>query len=225
MISETLYVARCLTQIAIGIHGTEGLGSKKIVQGLSEVGLDSEPDLRAADATFEEGYAHARDARNGPSFADSLAPTLEEKILAEHRLPVQNEYGMMSVEKNLEGEASELSRSAPGKARVDSGHLSGAPTGPSLVPEADTQLPQVRVGKKDADAEPPRARTLRKQLSTKPGQSSWTILTPKPKYDANSFEDPVSDKFWTDIWVACAVHNVSRLCIPRNVVANMQLPL
>ena len=209
----------------LGVHDTEGLGSKKIVQGLSNVGFDSEPDLHAADATLEERYAGTRDARNGSSFADSLVPTLEEKILAEHRLPVQNEYGMMFVDKSPEGGAPELSRSAPGKATIDSRHLSGAPTGSSFAPEMDTQPLQTRVGKRDADAEPLRARTLRKQLSAKPGQSPWTVLTPKPKYDANSFEDPISDEFWTDIWVACAVHNVSRLCVPRDVVANKQSPL
>lgn len=124
---------------------------------------------------------------------------------------------MSIAKKNLDGGASELGRSAPVKARADSGQLLGAPAGTSFAPETDTQ-PQARVGKRDSDAEAPRARTLRKQLSSKPGQSPWTILTPKPKFDADSFEDPVSDEFWTDIWVACAVHNVSRLRVPRNVV-------
>jgi phospholipase D1/2 len=192
------------------VHETEGLGSKEIVRGLNKEGLDSEPDLRAVNAIVEEKNSRTRDDKNGPSVVDSLAPTLEENSLAEHRLPVQNEHGI-SGGKNLAGGASELGRSAPGKARADSGQLSGAPAGTSLAPETDTQPPQARVGKRDSDAEVPRARTLRKQLSSKPGQSPWAILTPKPKFDANSFEDPVSDKFWKDIWVACAVHNVSRL--------------
>jgi phospholipase D1/2 len=188
---------------------------RKIDQELSKVGLENEPDLRAPDATIEERNARTRDAR---SDSDSIVPTLEEKFLAEHRLPLQNGYGM-SAEKSLEGGASELGRSVPAKAKADSGHLPGAP-GTSFAPETDSQPLQARVEKRSVDAEAPRARTLRKQLSTKPGQSPWTILTPKPKYDANSFEDPLSDKFWTDIWVACAVHNVSRLRVSRNVVAN-----
>ncbi|KAH9080301.1 phospholipase D [Lactarius deliciosus] len=148
------------------------LGSNEIAQGLGKVGLESEPDSRGVDTTV---------------FADSLVPTLEEKILAEHHLP--------------------LGRSAPAEARVDSGHPSGA----SFAAEMDTQPLQARMGKRDADAEEHKALrargTLRKQLNAKPGQSPWTLLTPKPKYDANSFEDPVSDEFWTNIWVACAVHN------------------
>ncbi|KAH9028647.1 phospholipase D [Lactarius hengduanensis] len=176
---------------AVFIHGTEDLGSKEIAQGLDKVGLESEPDSRGVDATV---------------FADSLVPTLEEKILAEHHLPVQREYGM-TVGKSLEGGALELGRSAPAEARVDSGHLSGA----SFAAEMDTQPLQARMGKRDADAEEQKALrargTLRKQPNAKPGQSPWTILTPKPKFDANSFEDPVSDEFWTNIWVACAVHN------------------
>ncbi|KAH9002804.1 phospholipase D [Lactarius hatsudake] len=173
------------------VHGTEDLGSKEITQGLGKVGLESEPDSRGVDATV---------------FADSLVPTLEEKILAEHHLPVQREYGMTDG-KSLEGGASELGRSAPAEATVDSGHLSGA----SFAAEMDTQPLQARMEKRDANAEEQKALrargTLRKQLNAKPGQSPWTILTPKPKYDANSFEDPVSDEFWTNIWVACAVHN------------------
>jgi phospholipase D1/2 len=201
------------------VHETEGLGSKEIVRGLNKEGLDSEPDLRAANATVEERNSRARDDREAPSFADSLAPTLEEKILAKHRFPDQNEHGM-SDEKNPAGGASELGRSVPAKARADSGQLSGAPTGASFAPGTDTQPPQpARAGKRDSDAEAPRARPLRKQLSSRPGQSPWTILTPKPKFDADSFEDPVSDKFWKDIWVACAVHNVSRLRVSRKVVA------
>ena len=223
MISETLYVKRCLTQSVTVVHGTEGHGSRKIDQELSEIKLENEPDLRAADATLEERNARTRDTRSDSGYADSVAPTLEEKFLAEHRLPLQNGYGT-SVEKTLEGGASEPGRSVPAKAKADSGSLPGAP-GTSFAPETDSQPLQARVEKRGVDAEAPRARTLRKQLSTKPGQSPWTILTPKPKYDANSLEDPLSDKFWTDIWVACAVHNVSRLRVSRNVIANRQLPL
>ena len=210
MISQTLYLDRCLTQNAAVVHGAEDLGS----QGLSKAGLESE---RAANATLAEKHARTREASNVPSFTDSPVPTLEEKILAEHGLPV---YGT-SVVKSPEGGASELDRGAPADARVDSRHLSGA----SFAPETDIQPLQARVGKRDADAEALRARgTLRKQLNTKPGQSSWTILTPKPKYDANSFEDPVSDEFWKDIWVACAVHNVSQR-FTEMLFANTQLPL
>jgi len=48
---------------------------------------------------------------------------------------------------------------------------------------------------------------LRKHLNAKSSQSPWTIPTPRPKYDADSFEDPICDEFWDDIWVACAAHN------------------
>ena len=204
------------------VHETEGLGSKGIVRGLNKEGLDSEPDLRTEDTTVEKKNSRTRDDRDAPSFVDSPISTLEEKTLAEHRLPVHNEHGM-SVGKNLDRGTSELGRSAPAKARTDSGQLSGAPAGKSFASETDTQPLQARVAKRDSDAEAPRARTLRKQLSSKP--SPWAILNPKPKFDANSFEDPLSDKFWKDIWVACAAHNVSRLSVPRNFVANRQLLL
>lgn len=63
---------------------------------------------------------------------------------------------------------------------------------------------------KIANAEEQRAQRARNlpRKNAKSGQSSWTVPTPKPRFDADSFEDPVCDEFWKDIWVACAAHNV-----------------
>jgi phospholipase D1/2 len=69
------------------------------------------------------------------------------------------------------------------------------------------------VGKNDNDGDEQKAQRarnlLRKYPNVKLGQPSRTVPTQKPKFDANSFEDPLSDEFWYDIWVASAVHNVS----------------
>lgn len=175
MISKTLYVDRCLTQNAAAAHGAEDLGPKN---GLSEV-MESGSDPRAADANLEERDARTHGARDAPGFADSLVPTLEEKMAEQGH--------------NLEGGASELDRSASTEARVDSRHLSSA----SVAPETDRQPLFARVGKGDDDAETLRARgTLRRpQVNTKLGQSPWTIPTPKPKYDVDSFEDPSATSF------------------------------
>lgn len=54
--------------------------------------------------------------------------------------------------------------------------------------------------------------TLRKHLNAKVGMSAWSMPTPTPKVNPNRFHDPLDDKFWKDMWVAVAVHNVS--CIP-----------
>ncbi|EMD31689.1 hypothetical protein CERSUDRAFT_59668, partial [Gelatoporia subvermispora B] len=38
----------------------------------------------------------------------------------------------------------------------------------------------------------------------------WTLPTPTPKVDPDGFEDPICDRFWKDVWLACAVHNIYR---------------
>ena len=40
-------------------------------------------------------------------------------------------------------------------------------------------------------------------------RKTWALPTPTPVVDLEGFEDPVCDGFWKNMWVACAVHNVS----------------
>ena len=64
----------------------------------------------------------------------------------------------------------------------------------------------------DADEEEEKApgtrAILRKHLTAKLGNKQWQLPTPTPHVDPYGFEDPISDAFWKDVWVACAVHNV-----------------
>lgn len=98
------------------------------------------------------------------------------------------------------------------EAKVENGQLSGVPADASSVSKMPTQPPYVHMGDNDTDAEEQKAQRarhlLRKHPNVKLGQSPRTVPTHKPRYDADSFEDPLCDEFWEDIWVACAVHNV-----------------
>lgn len=98
---------------------------------------------------------------------------------------------------------------APVAKKIENGHL---PTDAFLASKTYSQPSQVRIGKNDNDGDEQktqRTRNLpRKSPNVKLGQSSRTVPTQKPKFDANSFEDPLCDEFWEDIWVASAVHNV-----------------
>ncbi|KAI0301100.1 hypothetical protein B0F90DRAFT_1810149 [Multifurca ochricompacta] len=183
------------------IHGSEDISSKSIAQGLSNVEFGNELDARAEDATPEERQTYTRDGGKAHGFADTLIPTLEEKVVADSHQSAERAHG---VEQEKDG-------SAPAKARVSNGEPFGAPADASSAPVKDSEPPHVRMGKNDADEEEqkaPRARGfLRKHLSAKSTSSPWTVPTPKPKYDSDSFEDPVRDEFWEDIWVACAVYN------------------
>lgn len=40
-------------------------------------------------------------------------------------------------------------------------------------------------------------------------RSPWTVPTKMPKIESDDFSDPISDRFWNDIWKASAIHNVS----------------
>ena len=96
---------------------------------------------------------------------------------------------------------------APVATKVENRHL---PTDASLAPKAYSQPSQARIGKNDNDGDEQKAQRarnlLRKYPNVKLGPSPRIV--PKPKFDANSFEDPLCDEFWEDIWVASAVHNV-----------------
>lgn len=51
--------------------------------------------------------------------------------------------------------------------------------------------------------------TLRKHLNASVGFDAWNMPTATPKINPNRFHDPLDDRFWKDMWVAVAVHNVS----------------
>ena len=51
--------------------------------------------------------------------------------------------------------------------------------------------------------------TVKDNLGSRSGRKPWTVPTIKPKVGPQDFEDPISDAFWKNIWVASAVHNVS----------------
>jgi phospholipase D1/2 len=56
-------------------------------------------------------------------------------------------------------------------------------------------------------------RTQQRHLHEAKGKEPDSI--PAPYIHPDCFEDPISDEFWEDIWVACAEHNVSALSVSR----------
>ena len=93
--------------------------------------------------------------------------------------------------------------------KIENGHL---PTDASWASKTYSQPSQTRIGENDNDEDEQKAQRarylLRKYPNVKLGQSLRTVPTQRPKFDANSFEDPLCDEFWEDIWVASAAHNV-----------------
>jgi phospholipase D1/2 len=109
--------------------------------------------------------------------------------------------------------------SASREARVENGELYGAPADASRDSKTDDQPPHAVSGKNDATETEEKAvharAEIRKHLSTKFNPKTWTLSTPTPKVDPHGFEDPISDEFWKKVWMASAVHNVSRIHLVR----------
>lgn len=160
------------------------------------------------DLDPQKGGNYTHDSGKLPYSPHTLAPTLEEKVEAEHQPPTgcaDGEISDESVEREMQG----VSGSAPVATKFEDGRL---PKDASLASKTYSQSSHARIGKNENDGDEQKAQRarnlLRKYPNIKLGQSSRTVPTQKPKFDANSFEDPLCDEFWEGIWVASAVHNV-----------------
>lgn len=198
-------------QSVLAIHGTGDVGTSKAAKLLHKAGLTPKGhNADAGDETLnEERMTYTRDGKKVPGFADAVVPTLEEKTIQE-RLPLNSENPAREKSENTN---ETNANGTQDQAHTKDGELYGAPADASLSPKSDNEPPHDRSGVMDADEQEqgaPGARaTLRKHLAAKLGGSIWTLPTPTPKVDPEGFEDPISDDFWKNVWVACAVHNVS----------------
>ncbi|KAG8926053.1 Phospholipase D1 [Tulasnella sp. 418] len=191
-------------------------------KGVSKLGMEVADMLNIKPsghgATSKEGLedekrTYGSDGSKQPGFASSKIPTLEEKTVYEHR-PRETEHGdkplLDAKEENAQGGKSV---EEPQEARVPdgSGELFGAPADASLSPQTDDRPPDARHAHDESTEEEKAAvmarQQLRKHLSVKVGAKPYTLPVPAPVIDENGFADPVSDKFFKDVWIATAVHN------------------
>lgn len=184
--------------------------------GMKPKPLDSTADDKSLE---EERLGYDREGNKQPNFASSLVPTLEETTVTEHEPQSQAERKSTldnTTDHAVICEQNDLPKpeGVPSEARVHdgSGELYGAPADASIDSQTDNQAPHTRQGKDDSnDAEKTAVRSrsvLRRHLSTRIGAKPWTLPVPGPIIDPHGFEDPICDKFYKDVWVAAAVHNV-----------------
>ncbi|KAF7977717.1 hypothetical protein HWV62_2994 [Athelia sp. TMB] len=203
------------------IHGTGEANSKSAGKLLRKVGIKTnEADATAGDeALAEERRTYTQGGEKVEGFADAIVPTMEEKMLEDQGSRAQ-EAAQQKTDPSEDQAATDPSSppskddnaqagkaNHPKQAHVAGGELYGAPADASKNVTTDDEPPHARSGVNDADDQEqgaPGARaSLRKNLASK----TWTLPTPTPKVDPNGFEDPISDEFWKNVWVACAVHN------------------
>ncbi|KAF8158304.1 hypothetical protein B0H34DRAFT_769482 [Crassisporium funariophilum] len=208
------------------VHAGAETTSTKTAKILRSMGLAHNSIAQSSgDATIEEERKDFnRSGQKETGFASSVVPTLEEKMLIEGRPPhnqVDEEKDKdksklrdQTIEEESESESvSQNGKRAPNggshEPRTDDNVLYGAPAN-AKSPSVDNE-PPARSLKDDVDEEeaaaPGARQTLRNNLGSKSGRKTWTVPTLKPKVDADDFEDPISDAFWNNIWVASAVHN------------------
>ena len=139
--------------------------------------------------------------------ASSVVQTLQERAIIEKRPPKDETDEATLKDQTIMEESESVS--------VQSGHTGPVNGGPRELGTMDSGAPAKHKSpslRSDADSEDATAsakETLRSNLGSRSGRKPWTISTMKPKVQPQDFEDPISDAFWKDIWVASAVHNVS----------------
>jgi phospholipase D1/2 len=177
----------------------------------------------------EECRDSTRDGEKVSHSVSAVVPTLEEKTVVEHRpLKLQTDgvpIGDFLQEQDFQGKSNGVSKTEvidyPSPACVQGGELFDAPADASKSPKTDDQPPHAPSGiNNEGEQATPRSRSiLRKHL----GSKIWTLHTPKPHIDPHSFEDPISDAFWKNVWLASAVHNVCFSNLSEVDVADVSL--
>lgn len=179
------------------------MAHNSVAQSAGDKELDAERKDFNADGHQETG------------FASSIVPTLEEKMVLEKRPPAEQviEPSGDVQHQTIPEKPERLHCNDVAGTRTDDGVLFGAPANANQ-PQVDENPPSRSGGVMDEEEQrAPTARaTLRKSLNSKSGNKTWTVPTSRPEVDSHGFEDPISDAFWKNVWVASAVHNVRQKC-------------
>ena len=140
--------------------------------------------------------------------ASPVVRILEEKVIIEKR-PPKDQTDKAKLKDQIFIEESE---SVSTQSR-HTGLVNGGPNEPSTVDgvllEAPAKHKKSPSLKSNVDSTASARETLRANVGSRSGRKPWTVPTMKPKVEPQDFEDPISDAFWKNIWIASAVHNVS----------------
>ena len=163
-------------------------------------GMDEEPLEERKIDTNADGVA--------PGFTQSITLTLEEMVVTETKLS--------NGPQDVDDDTTESHPTVPDDAVLNSVMSDSVVQGGSSDRDAQSPAtPYSAAALDDVCPQEERASEaksiLRKHLASKFGDRVWTLPVPTVPKDPKIFEDPISDEFWHDIWVAAAVHNVSKL--------------
>ncbi|KAF5382453.1 hypothetical protein D9615_003003 [Tricholomella constricta] len=208
-----------LDGVSQAVHATGETAYESTVKGVHGMGLGDNYTTPGDDVLAAERKTYTSEGKEVPGFTNAMVPTLEEMTVAEHRPPPEQTIETHNLQDQVIKEDPEceslLDLDQHGavkengdalQLRTDDGALCGASADATKLPQTDDEPPHARSGVNEAEEErvAPEARTsIRKSLSSK----AWTLPTLRPKVDPDGFDDPISDVFWKNVWVASAVHN------------------
>ncbi|KAI6030532.1 hypothetical protein F5J12DRAFT_903003 [Pisolithus orientalis] len=163
------------------------------------------------EALREERTTFTPEGEQVPGFASAVVPTLEEQTINEGRPPSAQAESSPLGENLVKRDQPEMGGDDPPEAHISDDQAYAAPTNASKSALTDDAVPHMHSGTKGASEEEqhaPRGRSnSQKHLAGTLGNKTWTLPTPAPHIAPDYFEDPICDKFWKNVWVACAVHN------------------
>ena len=186
--------------------------------------------VTTATMTDEE----ATSAETGKTFRHKniihgAAPSVGGRTLDEKRKDFnekgQKIMGFAAVVRTLEEQA--IIEKTPLKDQTDNGKHEATLNDQTIIEESESDSVQSRpvngsgphepstvdsvlLGASDVNSEERATASARATIRANiGGRKPWTVPTMKPKVEPQDFEDPISDAFWKNIWVASAVHNVS----------------
>jgi phospholipase D1/2 len=156
-----------------------------------------------------ERRTSTHDVKEASGFTNSVVPPLEEKMVAEHLPPNDQTDEKDKLQyQTMDEKSHKKMKSGCYVNGVANGKLSEAQAEAGMSAHTDDRPPrasgEVDVADEEEKAAPGARATVRKHLNHK----TWALSTPKPRVVPEGFEDPISDAFWKNVWVASAVYNV-----------------
>ncbi|KAI0632459.1 phospholipase D [Trametes polyzona] len=130
------------------IHGTGEVGSKDLSKLMRKTGIKNKgADATAGDRFLdEEREMYTRDGKREPGFPSSVVPTLEEKIIAEHR-PAQEHATASTIHRQLEEDSGlddeqDNGEANPGNGDASNGDAGKAPNGSARAANGNAHSPE-----------------------------------------------------------------------------------
>lgn len=159
----------------------------------------------------EERTDYDESGKKEPGFASHAIPTLEEKTLQEQRPRKDStDQDDLASESSSSAHTERASDARGSQIDDDTSHDMRTTSGASSnmkSPISDTETtPRTETGDDNKDYFKAAIRDTATTKAT--GRNHWTVPTKRPAIDKDDFEDPISDSFWKDRWVASAAHNV-----------------